>query len=221
MKRFTFNNAFPSTLSNIIISSYFPQLEVLTLHVKKFPRGAQLGSWLSTTIQELYLRNDDGGPLPQMPANVDLPQLRVLGITYPGFYLLDKLTARALQSLILYGTKRSTSLQMVIFHPATSVYGQLFHLTFEDWQYRTDHLAAVAVFKKLVEKTLAVQTVKFITSFVNGRDLVSGMKTIVAGSGESASHKQLEEITLSYTSGITNDQCDELKKLVKRVKIYM
>ncbi|PVF94688.1 hypothetical protein CPB86DRAFT_817818 [Serendipita vermifera] len=223
VKSFSIINGNPSSFPNVSLSSYLPQLQRFTLHVKVFPPSIQLASFLPNTLHELYLRNDGGGRLPNV-SHFELPQLRVLGITSPGSYLLDRLTARGVRSLTFYGPHAYSGAQFTVSAKANALYGQLHHLKFEDWKtpsISNASFGAVSVFRNLSTKISALQTVTFVNSHVDGGDLVSIAATMVAPSGQSANLKKLEEIKLSYPIGITNDQCEELKKLVKRVKIYM
>ncbi|CAG8746729.1 12747_t:CDS:2, partial [Acaulospora colombiana] len=181
------------------MSSYFPRLRELCLQVKAFPSNFSLGSYLPTTLQ--------------------LPHLQALEITSPGSYLLDRLTAKALKSLTLYsphdchGTQISSSIKAAVIH------GQLLHLKFADWKppnTSSESLRAVAVFRALSEKTPQLLTLNFSRSFVDGGTLVSTIGKITDESTDTSKRRELEELTLSYPAGITNDQCEELKKLVKK-----
>ncbi|PVF94686.1 hypothetical protein CPB86DRAFT_828454 [Serendipita vermifera] len=224
VKSLSIINDNPSTLPNVTISSYFSQLRNFTIQVKVFPSNFYLGSYLPNTLQELRLRNDAGGTLPIVNSNIGLPHLRILEITSPGSYLLDWLTAKGLRSLTLYSPSDYRGTQISSSIKATEIYGQLLHLKFEDWkssETMDGSLGAAAVFRDLINKTPVLRTLTFSGCFVDGSGLVSTVEMVMADSEDPAKNRKLEEITLSYPTGITNDQCGELIGLVKRLKIYM
>jgi hypothetical protein len=224
VKSFSLLNNYPTSLPDTLLGILLPGLQEFTIHVKKFPPNFQLLNLLPATIQELHLRNNKGGPLPIMSTNVELPQLRVLGVTFPGSYLLDKLTAKALGSLTLYGSQDSTDVQPSFSQQALEIYSQLLHLGFEDWRAPTvleSSLGAVPVLKSLIKKVPMLHKMKFIRCFVDGGALVPIVEAILGGGGDTTHPTKLEEIVLSYPSGITNDQWEELKRLVKVVEVYM
>jgi hypothetical protein len=161
------------------------------------------------------------GPLPIVSSDIDLPHLRVLEITAPGTYLLDRLTAKALKSLTLYGPHDYTAIQFTPSNKANEVYNQLLHLKFEDWKIQSSGYGAALVFRDLIDRTPSLRTLKLSGSVVDGVALLSILGEITSDSGDPEKRRDLQEVTLSYPTGITNDQCVEIKKLVKRVKIYM
>jgi hypothetical protein len=223
VKSFSLINDNPSSLPNAPFASYLPQLQKLNLHMKTFPNNAQIGNLLTNTLQELYLRNDGGGNWPIITP-INLPRLRVLGITSPGSYLLDQLTAGGLKSLTLYGPQDCGVSQMPSSQQSSTIYGQLVHLKFEDWRkpdLLDGSLGAVVAFGKLVSKLRALETVNFIGSFVDGKALASVIRAEVEDLWGLGCLQKLEEVTLSDPSGITNDQCKGIKELVARVKIYV
>jgi hypothetical protein len=211
----------PSSFPNVTISSYFPQLFELSVKVKSFPQNWYLNNYLPATLQKLQLRNDMNGHLPIISSDINLPHLRVLEITAPGTYLLYRLTAKALKSLTLYGPNDYTTLQFTPSNKANEVYNQLLHLTFEGWKIPSSGYGAALVFRDLIDRTPSLRTLKFSGSVVDGGTLVSILGEITRDAGDPEKPRDLQEITLSYPTGITNDQCEEIKKLVKRVKIHM
>jgi hypothetical protein len=127
-------NDSPSVFPNVTLSSYFPQLCELAIQVQVFPSNFYLNNYLPTALQELRLRNDNGGISPTMSTEIELPHLRVLEITFPGTYLLDRLTAKSLKTLTLYGPHDYGGSQTSSSNKATTIYNQLLHLKFEDWK---------------------------------------------------------------------------------------
>jgi hypothetical protein len=219
VKSFSLLNDYPSSFPDMLLGILLHRLQELTLHVKKFPLNFHLLNLLPATLQELHLRNDARGPLPILSANVELPQLRVLGITFSGFYLLDKLAAKTLRSLTLYGPQDYTNVQLFFTRQAAEIYSQLLHLNFEDWRAPNvleGPFGVVPVLKDLIKKVPMLHKMKFLRCFVDGGALLP----IISG-GDATHPTRLEEIVLSYSSGITNDQCEELKQLVKTVKVHM
>jgi hypothetical protein len=222
-RSFSIINDYPSSLPSVSFASSLPQLQKCTIHVKAFPNNPQLAGFLTGTLQELYLRNDAGGSVPNL-GYIELPRLRILGITFPGTYLLDKLTARGLKSLTLYGPQDGGKPQIPLTPQASAIYGQLQSLKFEDWKTPNTlngSLGAVATLHLLVTRTSLLRVVGFVGSYVDGNALKVSIASMLRGIGLTPQHKNLEEIILCYTNGVTNDHCESLKKLVKKVKVYL
>jgi hypothetical protein len=273
-------NDSPSLFPNVTLSSYFPQLCELDIQVKKFPPNFYLNNYLPVTLQELRLRNDNGGISPTMSTEIDLPRLLVLEITFPGTYLLDRLTAKGLETLTFYGPHEYGGTQASSSNKATTIYRQVLHLKFEDWRIpnATDGpLGAAEIFAQIyipppnefpeiydrsrnleseerkivsppsgkkkkkgkkeskapsiwglgtvssdhIKGTVSPHTLTFSRSFVHGGTLVSAVKGTMKEHGNSKNRGNLKDIAFIYTNGITNRDCDELRKLVKSVNVYM
>jgi hypothetical protein len=221
VKSFSIINQHPIRLPSPKLSSHFPKLRELVLQMKTFPLIFNLEGYLASTLQELRLRHNGGGPSPILSSDIELPHLRVVEITPPGSYLLDRLKAKALRSLTLYGPHDSTLIQLSYSKRATDIYGQLLYLKFEDWKEESIELGAVAVLKDIIDKTPSLCILTFSQSFVYGETLVSMIEATMGESADPTKRGNLREIILSYPTGITNAQCEELKKLVNSVKIYM
>jgi hypothetical protein len=223
VKSFSLINDHPLSLPTVSFATCLPQLQNLAFHVKTFPQGLQLGSFLTTSLQEIHLRNDEGGSWPNLD-NIQLSQLRVLGITFPGSYLLDRLAAKGLRSLTLYGPYDCGLSKVTLSQQSAAIYNQLTHLKFEDWRkpdILNGTLGAVAILSDLNAKMTALQTIVFAGSFVDGAALVSTIETRREGSGGLSSDRSLKEITFRHISGITRAQCERVEDLVKEVNVYM
>jgi hypothetical protein len=221
VKSFSIINQHPIRLPSPKLSSHFPKLRELVLQMKTFPLIFNLEGYLASTLQELRLRHNGGGPSPILSSDIELPHLRVVEITTPGSYLLDKLKAKALRSLTLYGPHNRTSIQISYSTRAMDIYSQLLHLKFEDWEEESMEHGAVAFSGDIVDKTPSLRTLTFSRSFVYGETLVSMIEATMGESADPTKRRNIREIILSYPTGITNAQCEELKKLVNSVKIYM
>jgi hypothetical protein len=224
VKSFSIINDNPSCFPNVAVSSYFPQLREFAIQVKTFPPNFYLNNYLTANLQELRLRDDNGGTLPIISADLELPHLRVLEITFPGTYLLERFTSKALRSLTIFGPHDYRGTQLSTSPKAIEIYSQLLHLKFEDWKNSdmTDgSLGAAAVFRDLVERTPLLRTVTFSASYIDGGALVSTVETIMSDSGDPGKRRRLDQITLSYPTGIKKDQCEALTKLVKTVKVHV
>jgi hypothetical protein len=308
VKSFSIINEGSPYLPNEAISSFFPRLREFTLQVKAFPSNFHLRGYLSTTLYELRLYDNGRGALPILSSEVELPHLRLLEITSPGAYLLDRLTARALRSLTLSGPREYRGLQLSYSNKAIEIYSRLVHLRFQDWKHpdTPDGSLGVATLlteipilsskdvvegnheplrlelenrerislarnrKKFKKKTggggsgnaplvkapviesseftekasslhhltslvhgIATKsgcpigkaphlgTLTFSRCYVHGRTLISAVETITTGIEDLENRSSLKEIVLEYPTGITNSECEELRKSVNNVKIYM
>jgi hypothetical protein len=229
-KSLTIINEYPRRIPFIELAPIFPHLSKLKIFVKKFPSNMVLNGLLLPSLEELYLRHEEGEDLPRSVANVSsvgltipLPNLKVLGITAPGSYLFEHLRTSAMRRLILYEPTNRQGLSISFTEKAKALYRQIWNLEFESWgQPATaeESFGAVDALRDLVTEIRGIKTLKFSYSFVDGRALVS----ILGGSPETSGYEtltRLKELTLSHTTGITQDQCEAAKLLVKRLNIYV
>lgn len=79
---------------------------------------------------------------------------------------------------------------------------------------------AESIVEILAPKVPLLQTLTFKHSFVDGQSLIS---TIEAARqvDDGGLLEALKEMTLSYTSGITRDHCDELEALLKKLNVHV
>lgn len=205
-------NDYPQVLQVTELASILPQLESLTIHVKRFPAEFQLDNFLSENLQELYLRHDDGGALPQLTNHWRLPNLKVLGLTSSGLNLLERTQLKKLESLILYGTNGIEDVHIVAGNNPGKAYGRILHLTLEDWKSEGPY-GAVPIFTELAMVMTQLCTVKFAGCFVDGSTLTEFVQSSLGEGGMSLN--KLEEIFIRDTTGITRDDCESLASLVK------
>jgi hypothetical protein len=113
------------------------------------------------------------------------------------------------------------ALQFNPSNKADDIYNQLLYLKFEDWRIQSNGYGTALMFRDLIKRTPLLCTLEFSGSFVDGEALVDILGKIISDSGEPEKCRDLQEVTLAYTTGIMNDQCKGIIKLVKRVNIYM
>lgn len=213
----TLLNDNPIALPGNNLGTMFPQLSVLRIFVKTFPNGFQPASL------QLYLRHEEGESLPIVDQDINLPKLKILGITFPGAYLLNHLQAMSINTLILYGPPNLQGLNISSMVDAKEVYRRLRHVEFDNWgplKTGGGSLGAVGALGRLAAETTALKTVKFLYIFIEGEALVSLM-SVPGHNPASRTLKGLEEMTLSRVTGINRSQCDELVPLVKKLNIYV
>jgi len=216
-------NDFPGTIPAVAIGGSLPLLSNLSFRVKAFPATFQLTNFLVTTLEELYIRHDTGLLTSGLASEITLPKLRILGITSPGSSLFHWTKMPSIETIIFYGPQDLSHAQVLSGSVADSSYGRCLHLEFESWRRPEDEevsLGVVAFFRDLFIKAQQLQTVKFAQCWVDGEALVTIMDTTSQAVDEDTLIK-LEKVTLSHTTGITRNECDLLKTLIKKLTIYM
>ncbi|KAG8819104.1 hypothetical protein FRC19_010101 [Serendipita sp. 401] len=216
-------NKAPTVLPAASFSSNFPNLTSLKLLIGVFPATLQLTGYLPSTLEELYLRDDDGTSLPPLPTAVNLPRLHTLGINYPAGDFLKQVKASALKTLIFYPYKNIPSAVPTMEGHAVDTYRQLDHLKFEEWPKPDtndeSYGGATKAFSTSAQHTPNLSSLTFDQCYVDGEALVHSI-ALSKEEGALEALDKLEEITLYLTEGITRDHCGELKHLVAKLKIF-
>lgn len=125
--------------------------------------------------------------------------------------------------MIFYSPMSFTAIQPSHSDVAVECYKKLLHLQFEEWRRpREDEgsLGVISFFRELVVSAHHLQSIKFSRSWIDGEGLLtildSGSQAVDPGS-----LAKLQVITLDRTTGITRDECDLLKGLVKKLNIFV
>jgi hypothetical protein len=191
--------------------------------VKAFPANFQLTSFLARTLKELYIRDDGGNLQLGLSNEVELPGLRILGLTGPGSSFLQWVRMPALLTIVFYGPNVLSNAAMVTGDIAESTYGRLRHVEFEDWAIPKEDegdVGAVAFFRDITIKMPSLRSGKFVRSWVDGGNLITTVESLIQTKREKKVGK-FDEVTLSHTTGITRDKCDHLKSMGMNLNIYM
>lgn len=211
-------NGRPELKKPLNLSSMCPQLTKLALRVKTFPPAFKIAGFLTPTLQELYIQDEDGHTASlDIPKQIVLSNLSTLGITISASPLLKDIRVSSLRTLILYGPTSLENFHFSMIGSIKAVIHQLSRLEFHDWEVPG---TAVMVFRSLVLEMKALRSVKFLRSHIDGESLILALNSAMEKS-ESFILPNLGEMVLSNVTGITKDQCERLKPLVRRLKIYV
>ncbi|KAG8813618.1 hypothetical protein FRC18_002383 [Serendipita sp. 400] len=218
----TIQNEIPAQVPPTNFSSTLPNLDYLKLAFGTFPAGFQLNGYLTETLKELHIHDNNGTSLPSPMVGRRLPNLHTLGINYPAQSFLESIAMPALTKLILYtfnfaGATPTTAAQ------AISTYKQLKDLRFEEWTDPSSgsdsYYGAMGALSRLAPHTPILQSLTFDRCYVDGGALVELLET-PKEEVKVKSLTNLQEMVLSYTEGITRGHCDELKQVVENIKVF-
>jgi hypothetical protein len=128
------------------------------------------------------------------------------------------------RTLILYGSHNSKESHQAQpndgFYPN---YRGITELEFREWgvvDTGSTNSGAVSLLQKLISKMIALHSMKFTDSFVDGESLVTVVCNARNGGGD-GSLKALEEVTLSKVTGMTRTLCDVLADSVPKLNVYV
>ncbi|KAG8829699.1 hypothetical protein FRC17_006169 [Serendipita sp. 399] len=216
----TIRNARPVALPRVDFSSTHTKLSSLTLTIGKFPENFQLDGYLTQTLTALYIRDNNATSLPTPTTNLQLPNVRVLGINYPARGFLEKVELKILAALVWYPCSVPGA-GLITVAQALTTYGQLTDIRFDEWSQPDAEQCdgAVGSLSRMVQYTPALQSLAFEQCYVDGGALIE----LISRSKEkeaAESLAKLEQIVLSHTEGITRDHCDELKQMGTKIKVF-
>lgn len=221
-KSLTILNDNPQLLPSVNLASLLPQLASFTLRVKRLPPAFPIVNFLVPTLEELYLQHEDDPGLPALTTSVQLPKLHTLGVTFPASNFLERLGVPAIKKLILYGPSNSTG-PAPLSDNFCRICNWVRNLQFEDWKGADVNGGIYGVaeaFDLLASKMPFLRSLAIMYSAVDGQTFVTSIRLALKEIDTGILDK-LEEVTLSYTTGFTRDQCDELGQLVKKLKIHV
>ncbi|KAG8795962.1 hypothetical protein FRC16_009879 [Serendipita sp. 398] len=222
IRSLTIQNEIPTHVPPATFSSTLPTLDYLKLAFGTFPAGFQLNGYLTETLKELHIHDNNGTSLPSPMVGRRLPNLHTLGINYPAQSFLESIAMPALTNLILYtfnfaGATPTTTAQ------AISTYKQLKNLRFQEWTDPSSgsdsYYGAMGALSRLAPRIPTLQSLTFDRCYVDGGALVKLFET-PKEAVKVKSLTNLQEMVLSYTEGITRVHCDELKQAVGNIKVF-
>ncbi|KAG8756970.1 hypothetical protein FRC14_002509 [Serendipita sp. 396] len=98
----TIQNESPAHLPPATLPSTLPKLECLKLLFGKFPAGFQLDGYLTETLKEVHIHDNNGTSLPSPTIGLQLPNIHTLGINYPARRFLESVEMFSLTTLVVY-----------------------------------------------------------------------------------------------------------------------
>jgi hypothetical protein len=201
-----------------------PQHLVLQFTVDHFADGFSLAEYMFSNIQELYIRHEDAY-IPEIPTNVRLYRLKIIGFTPPpsnsNSHLLERVQMPGLKKLILYGPNRWIS--TAIIHGPNTDYNcnRISTLEFDGWKRpdsRREASGSFDIFNSMSMRSANLVTVKFTHGFVDAKALLAAVG-LAQEPGRIGVLDMLHNFTLERTDGITEKDCAGLRRLGKRVNV--
>jgi hypothetical protein len=203
------------------IRNYLPRLRVLRFLLKELPDRMELPQALSSLLEEFHLYHEMERPRPgHLGYIIALPNLQTLGTLFSDLWIYQAVNFGTLDSLVLYSSSFHRHFNINDIENLDNIFHQLSKLCFESWKDHDspDHLyGIVTVLEIFARKCPTLKFIKISDSFVDGAAFVELFKE--ARKGDSLGN--LEVLTLSFTSGITRSQCDELLLLVSKWNVHV
>jgi hypothetical protein len=213
----TFISRIPRPTFASHLKSAFPVLTTLNLVLQDNGSGVQLDEILMVSLKELQIHVESGAERLYVHNRVDLPNLLVFRITKSGGHIIKRMGMTALRTLIFYYSTSETAQQVIDLSQArySHQWHQLSCLQLHGWNdsiFNYFENGTAELLRKLVPSMLALKSVSLVGGYINGEELVRAMRELAP--------RKLE-LTLAFTSGITRDQCDQLKPLTIQLHIYI
>ncbi|KAG8756170.1 hypothetical protein FRC14_003311 [Serendipita sp. 396] len=221
IKSLTIKNESPVCLPSATLSSTLPKLEYLELAFGRFPARFQIDGYLTETLKEVHIHDNNSTSLPSPTTGLQLPTLHTLGINYPAQVFLEAVKMPTLTTLVLYPFNFLEHIPTASAQ-AIAVYRQLKHLRFQGWNAPEDmrqRSEVTGAFSRLAPHTPTLQSLTFDHCYINGGALLGLFKTLKKME-KAKLLANFQEIALSYTEGITRGHCDELKQVVGNIKVF-
>jgi hypothetical protein len=222
------------------IRGYLPLLTVLKFLLKQIPHRFQLEEAISRPLEEFYLYHETKEPhlhrlrsylyygmispnQRELGDPVALPYLHTLGSLLPDLWVYNSIKFTTLESLVLYGSSFHFDFHMDNIENLDNIFRRLSNVRFESWKEHESPEQlhrVVPVLEIFTKKCPSLKSIKISDSFVDGAALVALFKEV--GNGPKRDRlRRLEVLTLSFTSGITRTQCDELSLLVPKLNVHV
>ncbi|KAG8846076.1 hypothetical protein FRB91_001186 [Serendipita sp. 411] len=217
----TIQNESPVHVPPANLSTTLPKLEYLKLAFGRFPANFQIDGYLTKTLKEVHIHDNNGTSLPSPTTGLQLPNIHTLGINYPAQPFLESVKMPTLTTLVLYPFNFPAGIPPTGAQ-AISTYRQLKHLRFQEGnvpQGRSAYYGVTSAFKHLAPHTPTLQSLTFDHCYVDGGALLEVFKT-PKKTEKAKSPANLQQMVLSYTKGITRGHCDELKQAVGNIKVF-
>jgi hypothetical protein len=217
------------------IRRYLPLLTVLKFLLKQIPHQFKLEEAISRPLEEFYLYHETKEPhlhrlrsylyydLTSQRNPFVLPSLHTLGSLLPDLWVYNSIEFTTLESLVLYGSSFHFDFHMDDIENLDNIFRRLSNIRFESWKEHESPEQlhrVVPVLEIFTRKCPSLKSIKISDSFVDGAALVALFKE-VGNSPKRDRLRRLEVLTLSFTSGITRTQCDELSLLVPKLNVHV
>ncbi|KAG8821497.1 hypothetical protein FRC19_007708 [Serendipita sp. 401] len=197
------------------LSPNLTDLTYLSFEAAEFSEGFDFTSLLCRQLIELHIRHTKDTRIPALPNVVELPELRVLGITPPSTEFIKCLRLPKVDKLVLYGTKVSRNPQTP---PATAVgglYARIVELGFHHWEAIDGSEkvpTVIGILKKMKGTCRRLTKVSFFDTWVDGTTL----REVVA-----KDRRKFANLTLDQCTGVTQTDCIELMSLVEKLVVVV
>jgi hypothetical protein len=210
------------------LATSFPSLRILSLQLHDIG-DFDLTSLLSVRLEEIYIRDNGNNDAGRLDKPLQLPNLRVLGVTHPARMLLESIRAPHIEELQLYG-----SIYPLAFfgydQTARSLFQKVQRIVMKDWDRSCGSILAAnnylsripqdagTVFVRRARDFSSLRSASFSNCYLDGSVLVELFKRRLEETDSVFSH--FDTLAFSSCSGITRTECEVLANLVPRLKIY-
>ncbi|KAG8813207.1 hypothetical protein FRC18_002623 [Serendipita sp. 400] len=200
----------------------FPQgLTHLTLDPPERISSVRLATYFKSIV-ELRLKNDEFTVHPDPTGEITLPSLKVLGILLTHQQITRLLRLPALQTMIFYPTSRSLHLSedsLDAFASLTSR-AKKFHFSgWPKWSYNFPSNSAAAFAIEMCKRSTQFTSIEFSNGFVDGSFLCEHRDSLISGRKDSG--RVVEDIHFTDCTGVTRADCEQLSKVVGRIRVSM
>ncbi|KIM28718.1 hypothetical protein M408DRAFT_329180 [Serendipita vermifera MAFF 305830] len=200
-------------------------LAYLRLNLTTF-QPFDVASYLGPSLQELHIHHNGVNALSFSAASLQLPKLKVLGITPPDTGFTNSLRLPKLARIVLYGPKITTVNRVTLIASLTQFVGsehfkRVRELELRDWKVFKpiggDEWSVMSIFEEFVEEMHLISTLHLVDSYVDGTRLFDIIDTLMDTIQTEVS--MLNKVVVNFCSGITQEECEMISNIVAKVEV--
>ncbi|KIM28719.1 hypothetical protein M408DRAFT_131809 [Serendipita vermifera MAFF 305830] len=198
-----------------------PSLAYLRLNLTTF-QPFDIAGYLSPSLQELHIHHNGVNALSFSAASLQLPKLKVLGITPPDMTFTNSLRLPKLARIVLYGPKTLTIARVSLNQFANSEhFKRMRELELRDWKIfkrgSDDEWSVMNTFEEIVAQMRSISTLHLVDSHIDGTRLFDIIDTLKDTT--QAEDSLMSEVVVDCCSGITRDECEAIANMVGKVEV--
>ncbi|PVF91310.1 hypothetical protein CPB86DRAFT_830651 [Serendipita vermifera] len=207
------------------LTARLPSLKYLKIEFQDLPPFNTIDVFSSQLVQ-LRIRHNGRTRIPPLPQDLVLPELQVLGITYPESNLLHSLEAPQLVHLELYGPSHEDP-EAVFDERSRQTLSRIHRLSLYDWGVKAGEMQEITsesipvicagdIFKRLSSFMSSLHTARFVDCKMRGSSLVDLLKFRSEAGGMVLDH--LESISFEGCSVITRAEYERIIEYFPNLK---
>lgn len=180
--------------------------------------------YLGPNLQELHVYHNGVNTLSFNDNPLQLPKLKVLGITPPDTNFTDSLRLPRLAKIVIYGPKTTTINRLSLIRLTDGAhFKKIQELELRNWKNLKpnagEEWGVMSILGEIVKQLRSISTLHFVDNQVDGNrlvDIISALKDTTQ-----MEDSLLNKVVIDCCSGITRDDCEKIGTLVGKVEVFV